>query len=76
MNPGLSEPARGQDYFTLTPAPRLSITHGAAILHDLIAQRAFVIWQSRGCPQGTPQEDWLQAEAEVKAEVANKRRRR
>jgi hypothetical protein len=58
----------------LTTAPRFSHADGAVVLHVLIAERAYSIWQSRGCPTGTSLRDWLQAEAEVRAEIAQKRR--
>jgi hypothetical protein len=37
--------------------------HGAHVLsHDDVAVRAHELWVARGCPQGTPEEDWLAAE--------------
>lgn len=33
---------------------------------DVIARRAYHIWESRGCPDGTAAEDWLQAETEIR----------
>jgi len=36
---------------------------------EAIAIRAYGIWLSRGCPVGTDQEDWYQAEAELKNEA-------
>ena len=47
---------------------------GATILHDMIAKRAYAIWQSHGCPRGTAVQDWLQAEAEVKREIQRAKR--
>ncbi|HLG99568.1 MAG TPA: DUF2934 domain-containing protein [Bryobacteraceae bacterium] len=38
--------------------------------HDQIAERAFELWHARGCPIGSPEQDWLQAEAELLAEAA------
>lgn len=40
--------------------------HGAqAIAHEAteqeIAARAYQLWQDRGCPDGSPEEDWLRA---------------
>jgi hypothetical protein len=31
-----------------------------------IAVRAYELWQERGCPIGSDQEDWFQAEKELK----------
>ena len=32
---------------------------------EIVARRAYQIWQSQGCPPGTGVQDWLQAEAEM-----------
>lgn len=34
-------------------------------MREIIARRAYHIWETRGCPAGTATEDWLQAEAEM-----------
>ncbi len=31
-----------------------------------IAARAYELWQERGCPNGSDQEDWFRAEQELK----------
>lgn len=31
-----------------------------------IAARAYALWQERGCPVGSDQEDWFRAEEELK----------
>jgi len=33
--------------------------------HEAIARLAYAIWQERGCPWGSPDEDWLRAEREL-----------
>lgn len=33
--------------------------------YDRIAARAFELWQMRGCPIGSPEEDWIRAEEEL-----------
>ena len=30
-----------------------------------IARLAYSYWQARGCPDGSPEEDWLRAEADL-----------
>jgi len=40
------------------------------IPHEKIAQRAYEKWIKRGRPQGTELQDWLEAENELKAEMA------
>ncbi|MGD0435778.1 MAG: DUF2934 domain-containing protein [Bryobacteraceae bacterium] len=29
--------------------------------HDEIAALAYELWQARGCPDGSPEEDWFHA---------------
>lgn len=40
------------------------------IPHEKIAMRAFQKWEKRGRPGGTSMQDWLEAEAELRAEIA------
>jgi Protein of unknown function (DUF2934) len=40
-----------------TPRPRPD--------HAEIASLAFALWHQRGCPDGSPEEDWFRAEREV-----------
>jgi hypothetical protein len=35
--------------------------------HDDIARLAHELWQGRGCPQGSPEEDWFRAAHELRA---------
>ena len=35
--------------------------------HEMVAKRAFEIWQRHGCPQGSEFHDWLAAEAELRS---------
>ena len=34
---------------------------------DEIAALAYRLWTDRGCPTGSPEEDWFQAETELKS---------
>ena len=36
---------------------------------EMIAQRAYQKWLAGGCPNNTDVQDWLEAEAELKAEL-------
>lgn len=38
--------------------------------HDKIAMRAYEKWVKKGRPHGTNEQDWLEAETELKAEIA------
>jgi hypothetical protein len=33
--------------------------------YEQIASLAYQLWQERGCPEGSPDEDWLRAEQEL-----------
>jgi len=35
--------------------------------HEEIAILAYILWEQRGCPHGSPDEDWFRAEAELTA---------
>jgi hypothetical protein len=37
--------------------------------HEKIAMRAYEKWCQRGRPQGTDKQDWVEAEAELRAEM-------
>ncbi len=37
--------------------------------HEKIAMRAYEKWCKRGQPQGTDKQDWIEAEAELRAEM-------
>jgi hypothetical protein len=37
------------------------------ILHEQITALAYALWQERGCPEGSPEEDWFRAEKELRA---------
>jgi hypothetical protein len=54
------------------PAPE-NPASAPAIVREQIARLAYQYWQERGCPDGSPEEDWLRAERELRtltAEVA------
>ena len=37
--------------------------------HRSIGELAYRLWQSRGCPDGTAERDWLEAERQLAGEV-------
>ncbi len=46
----------------------LQTHHGIAPFgHEEIAARAHQIWQSKGCPEASAEEDWFRAAAELRA---------
>ncbi len=36
--------------------------------HEQIAVRAYFYWEARGCPHGSPETDWEEAERELREE--------
>ena len=38
--------------------------------HEDIALRAYYLWEERGSPIGSPEEDWFRAEQEIRSERA------
>jgi hypothetical protein len=38
----------------------------AALEHERIAALAYFYWQQRGCPEGSPDDDWLCAERHIR----------
>jgi len=47
-------------------------TGNVKITHEQIARRAHEIWVKQGCRHGQDQEHWLEAERQLKAELAAK----
>lgn len=48
-----------------TPLPEIS--------DEAIAKRAYEIWESRGCPEGEGDADWITAKAALEAEAQQAR---
>jgi hypothetical protein len=38
----------------------------AALEHERIAALAYFFWQQRGCPEGSPDDDWIRAEQHIR----------
>jgi hypothetical protein len=47
-----------------------SATSTVKVPHEKIAMRAYEKWVKRGRPQGSAEQDWMEAENELKAEYA------
>src|SRR5580704_17418990 len=53
---------------TAQTSPKSTHEHGIAMFgHNEIAQLAHELWPSRGCPQGSADEDWFRAAHELRA---------
>lgn len=46
------------------PVPE-ALSSSSVIGHEDIARLAYSYWEARGCPYGSPEEDWFRAEAEL-----------
>ncbi len=51
------------------PQPGAPAGQAAPVPHERVAMRAYEKWCQRGCPPGTDEQDWYEAEAEVRAEM-------
>jgi hypothetical protein len=38
----------------------------AVLEHERIATLAYFYWQQRGCPEGSPEDDWFRAEHDIR----------
>ena len=59
--PGISEPAA-------EPARNghpVTVAGQGQPSHEAIAALAYALWEQRGCPVGSPEEDWLRAERQL-----------
>jgi hypothetical protein len=55
----------GQDEETAVPE---AITADAKeITHEEVTELAYRIWQSRGCPEGSAEEDWFAALSQLQS---------
>ncbi len=50
--------------------PHQPQTSTMKIPHEKISQRAYEKWCKRGCVHGNDQQDWMEAEAELRAEMS------
>ena len=41
----------------------------SAVDHEELARLAYSYWQDRGCPIGSPEEDWYRAENELRQPI-------
>lgn len=47
----------------------------AASEPDHIAKLAYALWESRGCPIGSPEEDWFRAEQDLASAAGSAKNR-
>ena len=56
----------------LQPRSISRITSAKPINHEQIARLAYDLWKARGCPHGSAEVDWLQAEQELRLAITLK----
>jgi len=61
-----SREAAEKEIMATGPAPAVTLQAYVAE-HDEIARLAYSYWKARGCPDGSPEEDWLRAESDLQA---------
>ena len=54
----------------LTPVAETIVVATYVPAHEEIAALAFLLWEARGCQGGSPEEDWLTAEQQLRARQA------
>jgi hypothetical protein len=52
-----------------TQQPVIENKPSQPITEELIAVRAYVKWEERGCPTGEPEQDWFAARADLEREL-------
>jgi hypothetical protein len=63
-NPGTGATGAAAAAAALEPIPETAPV-SAVLEHDDIARLAYSYWEARGCPHGSPEEDWFRAEMEL-----------
>jgi hypothetical protein len=73
--PSLTAQATSHPHSVMAVTQRLaSAVPLSGLIRDMVAHRAYVKWKARGCRSDTALQDWLEAEAEVKADIRCERR--
>ncbi len=68
-HPGVTSTGAAAAAMAIDPAA-VEATSVSVIGHDEIALLAYSYWEARGCPDGSPEEDWFRAEAELGKQAA------
>jgi hypothetical protein len=67
--PAPARPTEASGHRAGAPAPHVQAGKGASLSPERIALRAYSLWESRGRPGGTDQQDWYEAERQLRAEA-------
>jgi hypothetical protein len=63
-------PQTGKTAQTATQNSMPAAPAGSMLPMEKVAARAYQKWMQKGCKHGSDTQDWLEAEAEIKAEMA------
>ena len=61
------ETQQAEGWETSEPPADLRLPQEQQPTHEEIVALAYTLWQQRGCPEGSPEEDWLAAEQQLLA---------
>ena len=61
---------RSQQATSSTPSVSTSTVQSMTVTYEQTAQRAREIWMRKGCRPGEDEQNWLEAETQLKAEMA------
>lgn len=67
-----NNPTSGATAVAVRPTTVKSTARGPMPTHDQISKRAHDIWMKRGCKFGQDEQNWLEAETQLRAEMARK----
>lgn len=51
--------------------PKSQVANSSTPDIDTVATRAYELWMQRGCPIGSPEVDWFEAEAEIRGKTVS-----
>jgi len=69
LNPAAKRTVKAKPAESARASAPEPVRNRVEISNDLIAQRAYVLWEQQGCPQGHDLANWLQAEQQLKREI-------
>jgi len=65
--PAAKSPAASHDSDALERSPQAgTVAVDEELSHEEIARVAYALWEDRGCQGGSPEEDWLRAEQQLR----------
>lgn len=69
VTPAISPARKKAVKTTMAKAPATPVAPRREITSELIAVRAYILWEQQGRPQGNDVQNWLLAESQLKQEI-------